>query len=77
MLVDLSAAFDCVDHGLLLEKMKIMGFDKSCIQWCKSYLSNRYQCVYIEGAQSDFLRIDVGVPQGSILGPFFLYLVYK
>ena len=75
MLVDLSAAFDCVDHGLLLEKMKIMGFDKCCIQWCKSYLSNRYQCVYIEGAQSDFLRIDVGVPQGSILGPFF-YILY-
>ena len=75
MLIDLSAAFDCVDHPLLLEKMKVIGFDDHCIKWCHSYLTNRHQSVHIDGAQSDFLRINVGVPQGSILGPLF-YIIY-
>ena len=57
MLVDLSAAFDCVDHCLLLEKMKILGFSNGCISWCRSYLEERKQCVYIEGAQSDFVGL--------------------
>ena len=75
MFVDLSAAFDCVDHSLLLEKMKLLGFSSACISWCDSYLVGRKQCVYIEGALSEFLGIDVGVPQGSILGPLF-YIIY-
>ena len=75
MMVDLSAAFDCVDHPLLLEKLKLLGFDEKCINWCKSFLQSRYQCVYIEGAQSEFLSVDVGVPQRSILGPLF-YILY-
>ena len=74
MLIDLSAAFDCVDHALLLEKMRVLGFNDSSIRWCQSYLSNRRQCVSIEGAQSEFLPIDIGVPQGSILGPLFYIL---
>ena len=75
MLVDLSAAFDCVDHKLLAEKMKILGFDSESVMWCKDYLRDRYQYVYIDGAQSGFLKVEVGVPQGSILGPLF-YILY-
>ena len=75
MLVDLSAAFDCVDHDLLLEKIRLLGFDDKSVDWCQSYLDSRYQCVSIEGAESEFLRINVGVPQGSILGPLF-YILY-
>ena len=41
MLVDLSAAFDCVDHKLLAEKMKILGFDSESVMWCKDYLRDR------------------------------------
>ena len=74
-LVDLSVAFDCVDHSLLLQKMEVLGFNKKAVDWSRSYLDNRQQCVSIEGCQSDFLDVDVGVPQGSILGPLF-YLLY-
>ena len=73
-LVDLSAAFDCVDHSLLLQKMEVLGFNKKAVDWSRSYLDNRQQCVSIEGCQSDFLGVDVGVPQGSILGPLFYFL---
>ena len=76
MLVDLSAAFDCVvDHSLLLKKMKVMEFDNHCVKWCLNYLTNRYQSFHIDGAQSEFLKIEVGVPQWSILGPLF-YILY-
>ena len=74
MLIDLSAAFDCVDHQLLLRKMEVLGFDCKSVGWCRDYLKDRYQCVYIDGAQSSFHRVDVGVPQGSILGPLFYIL---
>ena len=75
MFVDLSAAFDCVDHNLLIEKMKILGFDCKSVMWCSDYLKDRYQSVYIDGAQSKYSKVDVGVPQGSILGPLF-YILY-
>ena len=74
-LVDLSAAFDCLDVGLLLEKMEVMRFNLEVVEWFRSYLTDRQQCVQIEGSQSDFLSVNVGVPQGSILAPI-LYLVY-
>jgi hypothetical protein len=60
---------------LLLQKMEVMGFNNMAMDWSKSYLENRQQCVYIDGSQSEFLSVEVGVPQGSILGPLF-YLLY-
>ena len=75
MLLDLSAAFDVVDHGILLEKLKIYGFDDSLVNWIKSYLSKRKQNVYIDGAFSEELELEAGVPQGSILGPL-LYVIF-
>ena len=70
-MVDMSAAFDVVDIELLLEKMKLYGFDRDAVQWMGSYLAYRSQAVYIEGSMSKLLPLEAGVPQGSILGPIF------
>ena len=74
-LLDMSAAFDIVHHSLLLRKLQLYGFDQDCIQWISSYLSDRSQCVSINGALSNFLPVEDGVPQGSILGPL-LYTLF-
>ena len=66
VLLDLSAAFDVVDSTILLQKMKVYGFDDSSNSWIESYLSNRAQCVYIDGALSEVKELEAGVPQGSI-----------
>ena len=68
-MIDMSAAFDVVDHKLLLEKLRLYGFDRNAIQWTWSYLTYRSQLVHIEGSQSSILPLEAGVPQGSILGP--------
>ena len=70
-MIDMSAAFDVVDTELLLEKLNLYGFDRNSIQWIWSYLTYRSQAVYIEGSLSSLLPLEVGVPQGSILGPIF------
>ena len=73
-LLDMSAAFDVVDHGLLLNKLELYGFNDDFLTWTRSYLSNRLQCVSIEGSLSRLQSVQVGVPQGSILGPLFYTL---
>ena len=73
--LDLSAAFDIVDHSLLVEKLRLYGFDERSVGWISSYLTGREQSVYIEGKQSEFLSVTSGVPQGSILGPL-LYTIF-
>ena len=72
---DQSAAFDVVDHPLLLQKLRLYGFDQRSLAWMTSYLSQRYQSVCIDGTLSDPLAVTVGVPQGSILGPL-CYIIY-
>ena len=75
--LDLSKAFDSIDHLLLLEKLKHLGFSSSAILFIKSYLSNRHQQVVISEAESDWLEVRQGVPQGTVLGPllFNLYVI--
>ena len=75
MMVDLSAAFDMVDHGILLEKLKLMGLENNAVKWMESYLTGRSQCVCVDGCLSSLLPIRYGVPQGSVLGPL-LYILF-
>lgn len=74
-LCDLSKAFDCVNHALLLHKLEFYGITGPALSLIRSYLDNRVQCVSCDGATSNFRKIEYGVPQGSILGPFF-FLIY-
>ena len=73
--LDLSKAFDSLNHSILLEKLKYYGIVGRALELCANYLSNRHQYVQHEELKSDMTLIDTGVPQGSVLGPF-LFLVY-
>ena len=75
VMLDLSAAFDVVDHTILLQKLEILGFKECSLAWLRSYLTDRSQQVYIEGSLSEALNLEAGVPQGSILGPL-LYILF-
>ena len=72
--LDLSKAFDSIDHSVLLEKLKHLGFSSSAILFIKSYLTNRHQRVVIPEAESDWLEVRQGVPQGTVLGPLLFNL---
>lgn len=77
VLLDLSKAFDCVHHQLLLSKLRVMGFSDAVVRWFKSYLTHRFIRVLVgDGVASEWAEILTGVPQGSVLGPllFSLYL---
>ena len=71
---DLHKAFDCINHAVLLEKMKFYGVSGKFYNLVKSYLDGRYQKVILShnnGIESTWEKIKQGVPQGSILGPIF------
>ena len=67
--IDLTKAFDMVDHYLLLDKLYAIGLSSDSLLFFNSFLHHRSQCVTFQGSQSDFKVIDKGVPQGSSLGP--------
>ena len=73
--LDLKKAFDTVDNDILIEKLKLYGFQSAVLNLISSYLTDRQQCVEYDGARSNFVNINVGVPQGSVLGPL-LFLLY-
>ena len=73
--IDLKKAFDTVDHEILLKKLWHYGIRGIANDWFKSYLTNRMQYVSINNIPSDLLKVNFGVPQGSVLGPL-LFLVY-
>ena len=74
--IDLQKAFDTVDHSILLDKLNAIGVSGSALNWFRSYLTSRRQCIEVDGNRSDFMEISCGVPQGSNLGPqlFLLYI---
>ena len=71
VMLDLSAAFDTVEHSILFDRLENMfGVTDDAKLWLKSYFSQRKQCVNINGTFSDPKPLNVGMPQGSVLGPF-------
>jgi hypothetical protein len=76
VLLDLSAAFDTIDHEKLLDHLQNrLGITGDALAWFRSYLTDRHQSVQIEGEKSDPLSLLFGVPQGSVLGPL-MFTVY-
>lgn len=77
VLLDLSSAFDTIDHTLLLETLETrFGICEQALSWFRSYLTDRFQAVRIDGHLSHKQRLDCGVPQGSVLGPL-LFTLYS
>ena len=72
--LDISKAFDTIDHNILLSKLHKYGIKGNTLNLFMNYLSNRYQFVSMNNTSSPFLKIECGVPQGSILGPIFFLL---
>ena len=73
ILIDLQKDFDTIDHKILIEKMKCMGFSNGVTKWFECYLSKRMFRVHVENSFSDKIII-CGVPQGSIPGPLLFLL---
>ena len=75
LMLDLSAAFDLVDHCIFLKRLKsTYGFDGLTLEWFKNYLSDSSFNVRCSGTKSDFVDFSVGVPKGSVLGPLLFSL---
>ena len=75
--LDLQKAFDTVNHDILLSKLDHYGIRGNAFAWFKSYLSDRYQYVSINGCDSNLLNVSCGIPQGSVLGPLHFSIFIK
>ena len=71
VLMDLSKAFDTLNHDLIIAKLHAYGFSKSALKLVRSYLTNRWQRTKVNNSFSPWVPLITGVPQGSIVGPLF------
>ena len=76
ILIDLKAAFDTVNHNILLGKLELYGIRGHCLEWIKSYLADRQFNVGLRKTFSATKTVNIGIPQGSILGPI-LFIIYN
>src|SRR6218665_3089411 len=75
-LFDVSAAFDSVDHSILLNRLFLsFGLIGKALEWLRSFLTDRTHCVVVGSSRSCWVPVLFGVPQGSVLGPL-LYILY-
>ena len=77
LLLDLSTAFDTVDHKILSGRLEHYGIRGVANDWFVSYLSTRKQFVSSLGINSDYQTVTCGLPQGSMLGPLAFYSISK
>ena len=76
VLLDLSAAFDTINHDILLHRLQhVFGIQDTVLSWFRSYLTKRFQTVSNQGTHSDQTELCCGVHQGSVLGPI-LFILY-
>ena len=72
---DLSKAFDCLNHNIILQKLKFYGLNDNAIRLLKNYLSDRDQYVQLENIKSQLHGISHGILQGSVIGPLLINIV--
>lgn len=78
VLLDLSAAFDTIDHEMLIDRLSSeFGIRGTALQWFRSYPTGRSFQVSVKNVLSDVHLLDYGVPQGSVLGPPSFYTIYQ
>ena len=75
LFIDVSKAFDFVDHNILISKLQHYGIRGTALKWFESYLTSRYRLTTINNQRYSFKTITSGISQGSILGPL-LYKIY-
>ena len=77
MYMDLSKAFDSLNHDLIITKLKCYGLDQNAVEFFRSYYSNRYQCCKINSTLGNWRKIIDGVPLGIYTASFFLQHIFK